>query len=153
MRMGVALVLLVSAATLPGCLAGEEQGSPNLRTPRLVVDGTPDNLTVLYVHAAFTNEHLYDDMRLRLDNATATYANHTYALTHKTNRTAFFLDVDVWDGADRFRYQARLRVNASADVLNVAAWDARQSSLGPASNTTLPFKKVVPTYQSPTVEE
>lgn len=149
--MGVLVVLLAAGLVLPGCLASDEGGSPNLRTPRLVVDVTPDNRTTLYVHPAFASEHVYDDIALALDNETVTQANHTYALLHKTNRSTFFLSVDVRDEGDLFRYQARLETNATAGILAVAAWDADDRRLTAAENSTLPFKKVVPSYDPKTV--
>lgn len=151
-RLGVLLVLLV-APVAAGCLAGDEPRSQNVRTPRVVVDATPDNQTTLYLHAAFTSEELYDDLRLTLDNETVAAGNHTYALVHKTNASAFFLDVRVNDSGDRFRYQARLAVNASAGSLSVAPWEPEEAVLGEARNATLPFKKVIPSYDPQTVEE
>lgn len=150
-RKGVLAALLAAALVLPGCLASDEGGSPNLRTPRLVVDVTPDNRTTFYVHPAFAGEHLYDGIALALDNETVRQANHTYALLHKSNRSAFFLTVDVRDEGDMFRYEARLETNATAEILAVAAWDADDRRLGAADNATLPFKKVVPSYDPKTV--
>lgn len=150
-RMGVLVALLAAGLVLSGCLASDEGGSPNLRTPRLVVDVTPDNLTTFYVHSAFASEHVYDDIALALDNETVQEENHTYALLHKSNRSAFFLSVHVRDEGDLFRYAARLEANATADVLAVAAWDAEDRRLGAADNATLPFKKVVPSYDPTTV--
>lgn len=151
-RSGVLVVLLATAVALPGCLASDQEGSPNLKTPRLVLDVTPDNRTTFYVHPAFTSAHLYDGVELSLDNETVAEANHTYALVHKSNRTAFFLSVSVRDAGDRFRYRAALDANSTAGLLSVAPWNADRDRLETAENATLPFKKVVPSYDPTAVE-
>lgn len=152
MRRAGLLLLVVAAAALAGCTAPDESPSQNLRTPLLVLDRTSDNNTTFYVHSAFTSDQLYDSITLALDNATVAQADQTYALTYKTNRTSFFLGVDVADGQDRFRYRARLHLNASADIVGVADWNAETTTLDQRTNSTLPFKKVVPSYEPKTVE-
>lgn len=151
-RTGVLVVLLAAALALPGCLAPDEDGSPNLKTPRLVVDVPPDNLTTFYVHPAFTSDHVYDSIQLALDNETVARENHSYALVHKSNRTTFFLSAHVEDAGDRYRYEALLTTNLTAGNLEIAAWDREDANLESAFNATLPFKKVVPSYQPTSVE-
>jgi hypothetical protein len=148
--MGILLVLL--AATLAGCTGPDQGPSQNLRTPLLIVDWTPDNNTTLYVHSAFTSEQVYDGIALSFDNETVAQANQTYALSHKSNRTDFFLGVHVADGDDRFRYEAQVDVNATGGLLGVADWNQEETRLEGRTNATLPFKKVIPSYDPQTVE-
>lgn len=137
MRRAVSLALVLVAALTAGCVKDQPQ-APLLGNPKLLLDRTEDNLTRVYVHSAF-GERAYARIVVRLDNETVAEAEDTYALVHKTDRTAFSLNVEA--RSPLANYTATVLVRMVEDAAEVAI--AEEDGYDAFREVALPWHKVV----------
>ena len=131
------LALVMVAALTAGCVKDQPQ-APLLGNPKILLDRTEDNFTRVYVHSAF-GERAYDRIEVRIDNATVAEDNDTYALVHKTERTAFALDVEA--RSPLANYTTTVLVRMVEDGARVAITEG--DGFDAFREVDLPWQKVV----------
>jgi len=144
------LPLLVAAAALSGCAAGQPASpNPNLAAPKLVVAARADGNFTVFMHAAF-GDRAYDWLTLSLDNASVANRTSAYSLEQAVNGTGFFLDVGASSQGQLYQYRARIDVipGASGDRLKASVLDDEGRWSEPRT-FNMPFEQILDHPRSP----
>jgi hypothetical protein len=139
MRGGAILIVLLASA-LAGCVGGGGGGNPNLLAPKLVVAPRADGNVTLFLHGAF-REQSYDWMSISVDNATIANRSRVFSSELDVARSGFFVDVQAQTGT--LRYESRARIDVDLPEERVRVSFLQDDEWGDARVFGLPYEHVL----------
>ncbi len=140
--LGSALILLLPALLLAGCVDGNgpsSLGNP-LPNPKLILYVKPDGGFEVYVHGA-VRERAYDRIEIIVDNVTRRVDEYAYASVSALASDAKRLRVTVEDGTERYVFTADLTLNLSANTADLR--DHRAADTDVFETVKLPWSKII----------